>query len=197
MIVIGDVHGQFDMLMRLLDKLPQIDDLCFVGDLIDRGPKSKEVIGFVRENCHKVVLGNHEDFVINDSSLWCHPQNGGMSTIESFGGMTEFLESGVIKWMNTLPIMIECDNFLITHSFAYNGINTPVDDLLWGREFNLHDFNPHSIKHTDFINIFGHTPVKNAQKIHGKHWDIDTGAAYGNKLSAIDLDDQKIYFVEG
>jgi len=191
MIVIGDVHGQFDMLMRLLDKLPQTDDLCFVGDLIDRGPRSKEVIEFVRKNYHKTVLGNHEDMVRTDPMLWCHPANGGFETIKSFGSMDIFLETDTIEWINSLPLTIQCGNFLISHSFTYDGNDTPNDDILWGRSFEIGD-----IKNTNLINIFGHTPVKNAQRIHKKHWNIDTGAAYGNKLSAIDLDDEKIYFVE-
>ena len=33
MIVIGDVHGEYNMLMRLMDKLPQTENICFVGDL--------------------------------------------------------------------------------------------------------------------------------------------------------------------
>jgi len=191
MIVIGDVHGQFDMLMRLLDKLPQVDDLCFVGDLIDRGPKSKEVIEFVRKNCHKVVLGNHENFVLENDGMWCHPANGGLDTIKSFGGYDEFLKTDVTEWIRSLPLTIQCGKYLITHSFAYDGIDTPRDDLLWNRLFGIG-----SIEDTDIINIFGHTPVKSAQKIHKKHWNIDTGAAYSNRLSAIDLDDEKIYFVE-
>jgi bis(5'-nucleosyl)-tetraphosphatase (symmetrical) len=62
-ILIGDVHGCFDELMDLMNILsPTIDDrLIFLGDLIDRGPKSREVVRFVMDIEGECVLGNHEE----------------------------------------------------------------------------------------------------------------------------------------
>ena len=42
--IIGDVHGEYDTLMRLVSKIPSEAKLIFVGDLIDRGSQSVEVI---------------------------------------------------------------------------------------------------------------------------------------------------------
>ena len=44
MYIIGDVHGCYNTLMELIAKLPKDAKLCFVGDLIDRGPNSKDVV---------------------------------------------------------------------------------------------------------------------------------------------------------
>lgn len=189
MIVVGDVHGQFNMLMRLMDKLPQTINICFVGDLIDRGPDSRKVIEFVRKNNYNCVMGNHEDLISRDYSLWMY--NGGTQTLKSYGvNYKEFLELDDAKWLNELPILTEWNEYIISHSFAYKGLNTPEEDLLWGRVF------PRPIKGSRFKSIFGHSPVKNAKRHYNMHWNIDTGAVYGNKLSAIDLTDESIYFVE-
>jgi len=63
--IIGDVHGCYDELMDLLAHVgfnPQYDRLIFVGDLINRGPKSLAVLRFVHTlgEAAQLVLGNHD-----------------------------------------------------------------------------------------------------------------------------------------
>lgn len=62
--IIGDVHGCYDELIALLKKMNfslNRDFLIFTGDLINRGPKSAEVLDFVYNLPNKVVLlGNHD-----------------------------------------------------------------------------------------------------------------------------------------
>src|SRR5262245_36309523 len=69
-LTIGDIHGDVTALERLLDRLPPLDDgdtVVFLGDYLDRGPASKDVIELVRAYQlagpqHTVTLrGNHED----------------------------------------------------------------------------------------------------------------------------------------
>ncbi len=62
--VIGDVHGEYNKLLRLIQKLPANAQVCFVGDLIDRGRDSAKVVKYVIDNQHKCTLGNHEIMMI-------------------------------------------------------------------------------------------------------------------------------------
>ena len=58
-IFIGDIHGHYDGLRRLWDYIAptSIDQVFFVGDLIDRGPQSSEVVNFVRQHASGVCPG--------------------------------------------------------------------------------------------------------------------------------------------
>ena len=62
--VIGDVHGCYDSLIALLEKAEVRNDpntlLMFVGDIINKGPKSCEVLDFVRSSKSYCIMGNHE-----------------------------------------------------------------------------------------------------------------------------------------
>jgi serine/threonine protein phosphatase 1 len=65
--LIGDLHGCYDELMKLLNYVkfdPQFDRLFATGDLIDRGPKSVECLDLLSKPWFFSVLGNHEDLLI-------------------------------------------------------------------------------------------------------------------------------------
>jgi len=140
--VIGDVHGHYNTLLALVDKLPNDAKLVFVGDLIDRGPQSAEVVKFVREGGHLCVRGNHEEFMVKalpyvlnayekNRKLDLYTQwfsNGGTQTLLSYG-IIELEEGRPVKvanpeasiaqirsdmqWMSLLPLYITLD---IVHS---------------------------------------------------------------------------------
>jgi len=58
--IIGDVYGCYYTLKYLIAQLPKDADIIFVGDLVDRGNFSKEVVEFMIERSHRAILGNHE-----------------------------------------------------------------------------------------------------------------------------------------
>lgn len=105
-IAIGDLHGIAEPLYRLIDKLNPTDSdaLIFIGDYIDRGPQSKEVIEKLLElkmkhNSVYFLMGNHEDMllgsvgfpaVVSNFDTWMY--NGGSATLRSYGmGADEIL----------------------------------------------------------------------------------------------------------
>jgi serine/threonine protein phosphatase 1 len=95
--IIGDIHGEIKLLDRLLEQIVSYhpDQLVFLGDYIDRGPHSKEVVDRIMGlDVPKVCLmGNHEwmmlnalensDFGYNPMELWY--MNGAEATLQSFG----------------------------------------------------------------------------------------------------------------
>jgi serine/threonine protein phosphatase 1 len=98
---IGDIHGDLDSLDVLLGRLPRLgegDTLVFVGDYLDRGPKSRQVIerlrGLPAETSARIVVlrGNHEDAWLRviDRGGWLEfilpRENGCLETKRSFCG---------------------------------------------------------------------------------------------------------------
>jgi serine/threonine protein phosphatase 1 len=98
--VIGDIHGDFAALERLLSRLPALrssDTLVFLGDYCDRGPDSDKVIAKVRGlqqagSCRVVALrGNHEDMWVKsyrdpNPAFLLHRGNGCITTWRSYTG---------------------------------------------------------------------------------------------------------------
>ena len=134
--IIGDVHGEYETLLSLVAKLPKNAEIIFVGDLIDRGAQSKEIIEFVRKNNYRSVLGNHEQLMIdygtsftktypdstNPSFLHNWYNNGGDATLFSYGLLKYDRKEGMqciknpeamkqflddIEWLKSLLLYIE------------------------------------------------------------------------------------------
>ena len=200
--VIGDVHGCMFTLEKLVNKLPKKSKLIFVGDLVDRGNFSKEVIEFVMQNNHKCVFGNHEYLMFNYArdamirnkhSMWSTSKKsyGGLKTLQSYANDKETLLRH-IDFIEKLPKYLEMDNCFITHGFGlpyykrkdkFDGnlmdlYTNRLEDISLDWEKEWRDY--------EVINIFGHTPYRNV--LFGKNYiGIDTGAAFGNKLSALNI----------
>jgi serine/threonine protein phosphatase 1 len=63
-VIIGDVHGVLDSLLELLKTIPSggFNAYVFLGDLVDRGPQSGDVVRYVAETKHAyTTLGNHDE----------------------------------------------------------------------------------------------------------------------------------------
>ena len=91
--VIGDVHGCFDEMMKLLKKIEAQDSdaiIYFLGDLIDRGPKVWNVLEWAMKNItvdgrYRSVRGNHEQMVLNwfvKWQNWKEEKDNGQDTAE-------------------------------------------------------------------------------------------------------------------
>lgn len=186
MIVIGDVHGCYNTLLALIAQLPKDSDLCFVGDLIDRGPDSKKVLDFVIEGKHQCVLGNHELMMLDafkeSHSPYVWLNNGGWATICSLQNAPVY---PYLQWMETLPLTVEVEPcFIISHANAAYSTADP-HDVACNRDFES--------TFEDKINIFGHTPWYTTVLKKDKLICVDTGCCNNGYLSAYDTDTGKIY----
>jgi serine/threonine protein phosphatase 1 len=145
----GDIHGDLEGLERVFARLPKLgsdDTLVFVGDYVDRGPKSAQVIDFVRDRQKrgpsKVVAlrGNHEDAWLRVIAQgWPEfvspPGNGCLAAMRSFVGGPQpgpderpkpgeekklmtggFFPPAVVEWMQALPYWFEDEHAIYVHA---------------------------------------------------------------------------------
>lgn len=151
---IGDIHGDLEHLFRLLASFPELDDedtIVFMGDYLDRGPKSAQVIDYVR-HLHehtpaKVVAlrGNHEDAwlrVVEQGwdEFVLPPMNGCLAAYRSFvegpvpeeGALPEadermmietgmFFPEDVVEWLRNLPFWYEDEHAIYVHAGLVQG----------------------------------------------------------------------------
>lgn len=199
MFVISDVHGCYKTLLALMDTITPLmhkgEKVCFVGDLIDRGPDSKSVIDYVESNNHYCVRGNHEDmaykyFIGDDTGpdylgwSWeeCWARNGAHTTLASFSGGEEGMKGHYVEFMQGLrtfkmfpEVKVNSLPVLVTHSFLYCVEKGDPLGVMWMRDFYINEYWE---KKQPFFNIFGHTPVDNPI-VKDVYALIDTGCVYG------------------
>jgi serine/threonine protein phosphatase 1 len=144
----GDIHGDIDAVRSVMSQLPELgvsDTLVFVGDYIDRGARSAEVVTYLRalpdETPAKVVTlrGNHEDAwlrIVDDGwpEFIIPRANGCLETLRSFEGRPppgedmptrseiesmikgSFLPRDVVEWMRAMPFFYEDERAIYVHA---------------------------------------------------------------------------------
>jgi len=200
--IIGDIHGCYYTLMNLYTKLLllEINLVYSVGDLIDRGKYSKEVVQFCIDKEIKPVKGNHEDMMVlaidnpyqkaysmyGYSNKEMYLLNGCNKTMRSYINSEdedtfdvfakEIKRYGHFDYLKKLPMKQETDGIIISHAGIVNG--EPEMKLLWNRDI------PSKLNK---YQVFGHTSRREC-KIEDHYACIDTGCVYGGYLSAIVID---------
>jgi bis(5'-nucleosyl)-tetraphosphatase (symmetrical) len=114
---IGDVQGCFDELRQLLEKTgfeKRKDRLWFVGDLVNRGPKSLEVLRFVRDLGARAitVLGNHDLHLVT--------QHEGIERRREDDTFDDVLDAPdakeLVAWLRTRPMMHVQGDYAMVHA---------------------------------------------------------------------------------
>lgn len=202
-LVVGDLHGRFETMTALLESAqydPVHDVLLSVGDLIDRGPRSLEIIEFFKAPGRYVVRGNHEQMVLDHSKwseVWNYPQNGGPATSRSLDRANksiEWLQDQICHYPVCLDVGEDSDDqaFRLVHAeypfdWSETQFRSTLEEsgarelgdgrLLWGRsdiEAIVWGRNP--TVHTQRSSrrgFCGHTPLEQVTSAHNTYW-IDT-----------------------
>ena len=224
---IGDIHGRLDLLERLMRRLvEEVRGLArvevhfvFLGDYIDRGFSSKQVIDFlVKAEWGRVIpvflKGNHEQVLLDFlerpdvGPRWI--EYGGRETLSSYGISIPSDKSDVAAWGKTSEALSRA--MPETHKaflgscrtwheigqcyFVHAGIDPtkPLsdqtdEDRLWIRDKFL--FSP---KKADMVIVHGHTP-EDEPVWNGRRIGIDTGAYITNKLTAARIFGSHVEFI--
>jgi serine/threonine protein phosphatase 1 len=207
-IAIGDIHGCARALRALVEVLrPRPDDtLITLGDCIDRGPDSRQVLDLLlalREQCHLVpLLGNHEEMMMNFLDARPQPDNwlevGGAATVESYRGADGELAPPPqhLDFIRTWNDYFETPSHFFVHG-AYNP-DQPLDAQRWQtwRWLSLRDVvpGPHISGKTAVV---GHTSLKDGKVLNLGHLVcIDTYCWGGGWLTAFDATSGQIWQVD-
>lgn len=204
---IGDIHGAADRLERLLAALPLRDEdrLVFLGDYLNRGTDSRRVLDLLLEVRERHVattflLGNHEHALLQYAAmadadgLRLLREMGLQATLDSYGhdpaaGLRglEFLPQAHRCFLQSLEPCLWLDNYFFFHA----PIPADVDPLAADAQTLEQLLARRSVadlgwEHTDATLVFGHVPFETPLLAPGLI-GIDTGAAYGQLLTAVQL----------
>ena len=215
-IAIGDVHGCLTPLQRLVQRLPPAAELVFLGDYIDRGPASAQVVQYLRrlarERPCRFLKGNHEqlmlDAIASRENIGWWLQNGGDATLESYGEHPTtwaradhrgaFLQPHA-AFFDALALYHEDEHTIYVHAGVDPDVRHMADQdpmtLLWTRE----KFFRRAERWQGKTVIFGHTPTFTLglpiEQVfrRGRFIGIDTGCVFGGCLTAIDAETHELY----
>ena len=202
-IVVGDIHGCYDELMELLEKVDIGDDdrIFSVGDLITKGPKSKEVLElFMTDARFATVIGNH-DLALrrkwNGEEVELKPAQ--KETHKELKGEKD----AYVSFFNRMPFMIDLGSHLVVHA----GVRPTVElysqttsDMTLIRTLGA---NPESdegtpwyhVYHGEKVILFGHWPAPEPRRGR-KAIGLDTGCVYGYNLTAYIIEEDEFVTVK-
>jgi serine/threonine protein phosphatase 1 len=211
---IGDIHGELEMLQDAVAKVESDGGsdatVVFVGDYVDRGARSREVIDYLIDGLSTgknwiCLLGNHdrmfslflEESPRRDPRLrieytWLHERLGGRQTLLSYGVDIEASPSLIHQqaraavpmahqaFLQSLKHSHQIDNLLFVHAGIRPGV--PIAEQLDDDLIWIRQEFLEDTRQHPFLIVHGHTPVP-VPRHYGNRVAIDTGAGYGKPLT--------------
>jgi serine/threonine protein phosphatase 1 len=215
---VGDIHGRIELLNKLLLQIdadlharPVANSIqIFLGDYIDRGPASRNVVDRLieRGRTHETVClrGNHEifltEFLSNSDVLPYWVKNGGLETLLSYGLLPptapspaqraefasefgEILPSEHLRFLSELKPHFTCGGFFFVHAGLRPNVSLDQqrdEDLFWIKQ----EFLEYKGSFGKMI-VHGHTPVMEPD-VRNNRINIDTGAFATGRLTCLVLE---------
>ncbi len=220
---IGDVHGRLDLLLDLIRRI-EADDaaradadtiVVMLGDLVDRGPHSAEVVEYLRAfrpafADFRFVMGNHEEAMLaslDDATGDPHRTGwlgfGGAETLVSYGmperlialpgpalvaALHHYIPRAHLDFLRGFEDHVTIGDYLFVHAGIRPGIplsQQTADDLHWIRRDFLDDRRSHGL-----MVVHGHT-ISTLPQFRPNRIGIDTGAYRTGVLTALGLQADK------
>lgn len=219
---IGDVHGCYPELVDLIrmiaddnaSRRPKDCHIVFLGDLIDRGPQSRDVIAYLRRQPPSFaslhfIRGNHEEMFVRSLSgeanlIQGWLQHGGLACALSYGvhpsdlsdtepeRLQQILKSYIpredIEFVDQSVDMIRFGDYALVHAGVRPGVALARQngrDLRWIRADFLDSDDPF-----EAVIVHGHTIRDDVERRHNRI-GLDTGAYLTGRLSALRIEDDE------
>ncbi len=223
--IIGDVHGCFDELAELLRKLgyevdgtrakhPQGRRAVFLGDLVDRGPKTPEVLelvmNMVGEGAAFSVPGNHDTKLLRKlRGKEVRLTHGLAESVEQLEARTPEFRAQVADFIDDLVSHYVFDDgrLVVAHAgmkqeMQGRGSGRVREFALFGETTGETDEYGLPVRYNwaaDYrgraLVVYGHTPVLEPEWINGTIC-IDTGCVFGGRLTALRYPEKELVSVE-
>ena len=191
--------------------LSKADTLYLLGDYINKGPSSKDVLDFIFElkdqgYVVKCLRGNHEQYLINGLMYsWeeiAFLNRGGRETLESFCvDQIQDIPAKYLEFIRSLPFYFELDKYLLIHAGLNFDLTDPYKD-----EYSMLNIRKMEVDLNITGNrkiIHGHVPtaveeIEKSLTLENHHISIDAGCIYHhihslNHLVALDIGSSKLY----
>ena len=222
---IGDIHGRCDLLERLIQKITadagdEASELIFLGDYVDRGPQSREVIDYLtssktlsRFDC-TFLMGNHEatmlQFLDNPGVGPSWSSFGGYETLLSYGVRTSTLQKTPEVWQDAsdqlraalpqshldflkgLELFVQRGDYLFVHA----GVDPekPFENQGEAEFLWIRDAFLSSHRPHPWKVVHGHTPEP-APHADRRRIGVDTGAYQTGVLTAAHISTRGVEFL--
>jgi serine/threonine protein phosphatase 1 len=217
---VGDVHGCLERLVTLHEMIAEdlanrpveTATLIHLGDYVDRGPESAQVVDWLLAGPPVAatgivnLMGNHEHLLLNAvasgegeaAEVWL--SNGGADSLMSWGISRTTPQA---DWASRIPVShllflrdlathVQIGPYLFVHAGVRPGVPLPQQsrhDLLWIREPFLSSKEDHG-----FVVVHGHTP-RQEPMVRPNRIGIDTGAVMGGALTCVVLEHDTLGFL--